>query len=123
VANIQSIEQHGSLPLRDELLTKYKPTMLELLKLPGMGPKPVALIFEANGVPTVDDLATAIDQGRLANLPRVGEKLIQKLRKGIDEYRKNSGRFHLDDAEIVAERLTLHLKDVLGFESVTPAGS
>ncbi|HZD75915.1 MAG TPA: DNA polymerase/3'-5' exonuclease PolX, partial [Acidobacteriaceae bacterium] len=123
VANIQSIEQHGSMPLRDELLTKYKPTMLELLKLPGMGPKTVALIFEATGVATVDDLAVAIDEGRLANLPRVGEKLIQKLRKGIDEYRKNSGRFHLDDAEIAAERLTLYLKDFPGIESVTPAGS
>jgi DNA polymerase (family 10) len=123
VANIQSIEQHGSMPLRDELLVKYKPTMLELLKLPGMGPKTVALIFEATGVATVDDLATAIDQGRLENLPRVGEKLVQKLRKGIDEYRKNSGRFHLDDAEIAAERLTLYLKDFPGIESVTPAGS
>jgi len=123
VANIQSIEQHGSMPLRDELLLKYNPTMLELLKLPGMGPKTVALIFEATGVATVDDLATAIDEGRLANLPRVGEKLIQKLRKGIDEYRKNSGRFHLDDAETAAERLTLYLKDFPGVESVTPAGS
>ncbi|MDQ1450582.1 MAG: polymerase [Acidobacteriaceae bacterium] len=123
VANIQSIEQHGSMPLRDELLTKYRPTMLELLKLPGMGPKTVALIFEATGVATVDDLAVAIDEGRLANLPRVGDKLIQKLRKGIDEYHKNSGRFHLDDAEIAAERLTLYLKDFPGVESITPAGS
>jgi DNA polymerase (family 10) len=123
VANIQSIEQHGSMPVRDELLTRYKPTMLELLKLPGMGPKTVALIFEATGVATVDELAVAIDQGRLADLPRVGEKLIQKLRKGIDEYRRNSGRFHLDDAETAAERLTLYLKDFPGVESVTPAGS
>ena len=123
VANIQSIETHGSMPLRDELLTRYKPTMLELLKLPGMGPKTVALIFEATGVATVDDLAVAIDEGRLADLPRIGEKLIQKLRKGIDEYRKNSGRFHLDDAEIAGERLTLYLKDFVGIESITPAGS
>lgn len=123
VANIQSIEKHGSLPLRDELLTKYKPTMLELLKLPGMGPKTVALIFEATGVATVNELALAIDEGRLANLPRVGEKLIQKLRKGIDEYRRNTGRFHIDDAETAAERLTLYLKDFPGIESITPAGS
>jgi DNA polymerase (family 10) len=123
VANIQSIETHGSMPVRDELLTRYKPTMLELLKLPGMGPKTVALIFEATGVATVDDLAVAIDEGRLADLPRIGEKLIQKLRKGIDEYRKNSGRFHLDDAEIAAERLTLYLKDFAGIESITPSGS
>src|ERR1700742_3305336 len=61
VANIQEIEKHGSLPLRDELLTRYKPTMLELLKLPGMGPKTVALVFEATGVASVDELAIAID--------------------------------------------------------------
>src|SRR5665811_1147182 len=46
-ANIQEIETRGSLKLRDELLTKYRPTMLELLKLPGMGPKTVALLWEA----------------------------------------------------------------------------
>ena len=97
--------------------------MLELLKLPGMGPKTVSLIFEATGVATVDELAVAIDEGRLADLPRVGDKLIQKLRKGIDEYRKNTGRFHLDDAETAAERLTLYLKDFPGIESITPAGS
>src|ERR1700743_1684432 len=118
-ANIQSIEQHGSMPLRDDLLTRYKPTMLELLKLPGMGPKTVSLIFEATGVASVDELAIAIDEGRLANLPRVGEKLIQKLRKGIDEYRKNTGRFHLDDVETAAEALALYLKDFAGVESVT----
>jgi DNA polymerase (family 10) len=123
VANIQAIEQHGSLPLRDELLQKYRPSMLELLKLPGMGPKTVALIFEATGVATVDELAVAIDEGRLASLPRVGDKLIQKLRKGIDEYRRNTGRFHMDDAETAAERLTLYLKDFPGIESITPAGS
>jgi DNA polymerase (family 10) len=123
VANIQDIERTGSLPLRDELLIKYRPSMLELLKLPGMGPKTVALVFEATGVASVDELAIAIDEGRLANLPRVGEKLIQKLRKGIEEYRKNTGRFHMDDVEIAAERLTLYLKEFDGIGSVTPAGS
>ena len=54
---------------------------------------------------------------------RIGEKLLQKLRKGIDEYRKNTGRFFIDDAETAAERLTLYLKEFPGVESVTPAGS
>src|SRR3984957_12250988 len=47
VANMQEIEARGSLKLRDELLTKYRPTMLELLKLPGMGPKTVSLLWES----------------------------------------------------------------------------
>ncbi|MGI8769862.1 MAG: DNA polymerase/3'-5' exonuclease PolX [Acidobacteriaceae bacterium] len=123
VANILEIEARGSLKLRDELLTKYKPSMLELLRLPGMGPKTVALVWEALEVATVDELAAAIDAGKLADLPRFGEKQIQKLRKGIDDYRKNSGRFHLDDADMAAERLALYLQEFPGIESVTPAGS
>ncbi len=123
VANILEIEERGSMKVRDELLTRYKPSMLELLRLPGMGPKTVALLWEALEVATVDELAAAIDAGKLADLPRFGEKQIQKLRKGIDDYRKNSGRFHLDDAEMAAERLTLYLQEFPGIESVTPAGS
>ncbi len=123
VANIVEIEERGSTKLRDELLTRYKATMLELLKLPGMGPKTVALMWEALGVATVDELAAAIDAGKLATLPRFGEKQIAKLRRGIEDYKKNSGRFHLDDAETAAERLALYLKEFPGIESVTPAGS
>src|ERR1700691_6573012 len=81
--NIQEIETRGSLKLRDELLTRYRPTMLELLKLPGMGPKTVALLSEALQVSDIDQLQAAIDAGKLATLPRFGEKLIEKLSRGI----------------------------------------
>jgi DNA polymerase (family 10) len=46
-ANIVDIVATGTMPLREELLKKYKPTMLELLRLPGMGPKSVALVWSA----------------------------------------------------------------------------
>src|SRR6267154_4809524 len=98
VANIQEIETRGSLKLRDELLTRYRPTMLELLKLPGMGPKTVSLLWEALQVSDIEQLQAAIDAGKLATLPRFGQKLIEKLSRGIAEYHKNSGRFLLDDA-------------------------
>ena len=122
-ANIQEIETRGSLPLRDELLTKYRPTMLELLKLPGMGPKTVALLWEALQVSDVAELELAIQEGRLQSLPRFGEKLIDKLRRGIAEYRKNTGRFRIDEAETTAERLELYLLRFEGIDRVTPAGS
>src|SRR5271170_6959123 len=121
--NIQEIETRGSLKLRDELLTRYRPTMLELLKLPGMGPKTVSLLWEALQVSDVEQLQAAIDAGKLATLPRFGQKLIDKLARGIAEYRKNSGRFLLDDAEAAAERVTLYLEQFLGVERVMPAGS
>jgi DNA polymerase (family 10) len=122
-ANIQAIESAGTLPLREELLLKYRPTMLELLRLPGMGPKTVALLWEALQVASVEDLEKAIAEGKLADLPRFGDKLIEKLRKGIADYKERSGRFLIDDAETAAEKLIAYLKGFPGIDTILPAGS
>ncbi|MGA2651690.1 MAG: DNA polymerase/3'-5' exonuclease PolX [Terracidiphilus sp.] len=122
-ANIQAIVLTGTLPLREELLQKYGAGLLELLKLPGMGPKTVALLWAAAQIGSIDQLALAIEEGRLADLPRMGEKQIEKLRKGIDEYRRSSGRYRIDVAEDAARRITAYLLAFPGIERVTPAGS
>ncbi|HUV70345.1 MAG TPA: DNA polymerase/3'-5' exonuclease PolX [Terracidiphilus sp.] len=122
-ANLQSIAESGSLPLRDELLARYGAGLLELLKLPGMGPKTVALLWDAAKISSIDALAAAIDEGRLAGLPRMGEKQIAKLRKGIEDYRRSSGRFRIDVAEEQAKRIAAYLLAFPGIERVTPAGS
>lgn len=122
-ANIQEIERAGTLPLREELLLKYRPTMLELLRLPGMGPKTVALLWDALQVASIQDLETAMAAGRLADLPRFGEKLIEKLRKGIEDYKQSSSRFLLDDAETAAKKLIAYLREFPGIETILPAGS
>jgi len=121
--NIQEIEKAGTLPLREELLTKYKPSMLELLKLPGMGPKSVLLFWEALQIASVPDLEAAIEAGKLESLPRMGAKQIEKLKKGIEEHKKNSGRFLIDDAEEAADKLIEYLRKFEGIETITPAGS
>jgi DNA polymerase (family 10) len=122
-ANIQEIEKAGTLPLREELLTKYKPGMLDLLKLPGMGPKSVALFWEALQISSIAELEAAIAAGKLESLPRIGAKQIEKLRKGIEEYKKNTGRFLIDDAETAAEKLIAYLRKFDGMDVITPAGS
>ena len=122
-ANIREIEHAGTLPLREELLAKYKPTMLELLRLPGMGPKTVALLWDALQVGSVEELEKAIAEGRLAGLPRFGDKLVEKLRKGIEDYKQNSGRFLIDVAETAAEKLIAYLREFPGFTTILPAGS
>jgi len=122
-ANLQAIAATGTLPLRDELLAKYGAGLLELLKLPGMGPKTVALLWSAAQIASIDQLAEAIEAGRLAGLPRMGEKQIEKLRKGIDDYRRSAGRFRIDVAEEAAQRIGAYLLAFPGIERVTPAGS
>ena len=122
-ANLQAIAATGTLPLREELLAKYGAGVLELLKLPGMGPKTVALLWSAAQIASIDQLAEAIEAGRLAGLPRMGEKQIEKLRKGIDDYRRSAGRFRIDVAEDAASRIAAYLLAFDGVERVAPAGS
>jgi DNA polymerase (family 10) len=122
-ANLQAIATTGSLPLRDELLARYGAGLLKLLKLPGMGPKTVALLWDAAKIASIDALAEAIDTGRLAGLPRMGTKQLEKLRKGIEDYRRSAGRFRIDVAEEEATRITAYLLAFKGIERVTPAGS
>ena len=122
-ANIVDLERTGSLPLRDELLKKYKPTMLDLLRLPGMGPKTVALLWSALEVSNMDELETAAKAGHLTKLPRFGQKQVDKILKGIEDQRKNSGRYRIDAAGEMAERITALLLQFAGIDTVTPAGS
>ncbi len=122
-ANLQAIASTGSFPLRNELLDRYGAGVLELLKLPGMGPKTVALFWDAAQIASVDGLAEAIEAGRLAGLPRMGAKQIEKLRKGIEDYRRSAGRVRIDIADAEAHRLCAYLLALHGIERVTPAGS
>lgn len=122
-AKIQSIVAHGTLAQRDELVAKYGTGILELLKLQGMGPKTISLFWSAAKVGSIDTLAEAIESGKLASLPRMGAKQLEKLRKGIEDYRRSAGRFRIDETEEAAERITAYLLAFNGFEKVTPAGS
>src|ERR1700728_4009873 len=122
-ANLQSIGATGSLPVRDELVAKYGTGVLELLKLPGMGAKTIALFWAAAKITSIDQLAEAIDAGRLASLPRMGAKQLEKLKKGMEDYRRSAGRFRIDEAEEAATRLSAYLLAFDGIERVTPAGS
>ena len=123
VANIQALLATGTMPLREELLQKYKPTMLELLRLPGMGPKTVALVWSSCQVCDIDGLEAAAKAGQLTKLPRMGEKFVTKLLKGIEDHRKNSSRFRIDKAQYHADTISNLIREFPGIDEITPAGS
>jgi DNA polymerase (family X) len=122
-ANIQALLSTGTIPLREELLQKYKPTMLELLRLPGMGPKTVALVWSACQVCDIDGLEAAAKAGHLTKLPRMGEKFVTKLLKGIEDHRRNSSRFRIDKAQQHADSISDLIRAFPGIDEITPAGS
>ncbi len=123
LANLKEIHATGQLTLRSQLLEKYHPSMLELMKIQGLGPKTIALIWSAFQVSDVDGVEKLAREGKIRTLPRMGEKHEQKLLKAIESYRRIGGRFLIDAAERLAADLATHLRQVEGVEKVTPAGS
>ncbi len=122
-ANIMEMVATGKFSVREELLAKFTPTMLDLLKLPGMGPKTVMLLWDAHRIGDINALEAAAKAGHLDKLPRFGTKQVEKILKGIEEHRRNTGRFRIDEADDAASRICSLILEFPGVETVTPAGS
>jgi DNA polymerase (family 10) len=121
--NLQELLKEGSLSVQADLLKKYHPSMLQLLKIQGLGPKTIALIWSAYQVSDVDGVEKLAREGKIRELPRMGEKHEQKLLKAIEDYRRISGRFLIDTAEAEAKKLTDYLAKFSGIDKITTAGS
>jgi DNA polymerase (family 10) len=124
IANVLGeIVQRGSFERRDQMLERYPPTALELLKIQGLGPKSIALLIEHYRVTTIDDLERICQEQKLRLLPRMGAKLEEKVLRSIAAYRKRSGRFLLNFAMRTAEEFTAYLMEGGGITRIQPAGS
>jgi DNA polymerase (family 10) len=123
LVNLQELFKDGSLSVQADLLKKYHPSMLQLLKIQGLGPKTIALIWSAYQICDVDGVEKLAREGKIRELPRMGEKHEQKLLKAIEDYRRISGRFLIDAAEAAANKLTEYLAKFPGIDRITPAGS
>ena len=120
---LAEIAQRGSFERRDEMLAKYPASALELLKIQGLGPKSIALLYEHHGVRSVDDLERICREQKLRALPRMGAKLEEKVLRSIEAYRKRAGRYLLSFGQRVADELMGEFKALPGIEKVEAAGS
>jgi DNA polymerase (family 10) len=120
---LQEILSSGSCERRDILLQKFPPGALEFLKIQGLGPKGIALIFEHHRIGTIDELERLCLEQKIRKLPRMGAKLEEKVLRSIAQYRQRTGRYLLSYAEGIAQELAEVFRQVPGVEAVTPAGS
>src|SRR6201997_1064227 len=121
--NMQEILKEGRLAVHAELLKKYHPSMLQLLKIQGLGPKTIALIWSAYQVSDIDGVEKLAREGKIRILPRMGEKHEQKLLKAIEDYKRIGGRFLIDAAETECEKLKAYIEKFKDIDKITPAGS
>lgn len=122
--HIQEILRTGDYHLRQQLLKKYPPSILELLNLQSLGPKRVALIWKKFRVATVEELEKLARAGRLRDLPGFGEKSEQNILKACELYRRVSGRFLLHMADQTATALLAYFRELgSAIADVAAAGS
>jgi DNA polymerase (family X) len=122
-AKIAEFRETGSIGALEELRSRIPPGVLELTKVPGLGPKRALQLNRDLGVESVDDLAAAITDGRLDGLAGFGAKSEERIGNGIEVYRQGRERVLLDVASHTATTMVAALSAVSGCQRCAYAGS
>lgn len=124
-AKIREQIETGTIAKLETLRAAHPPGKRDLLKVPGLGPKGVELLASELGITDLDGLRAALDDGRVAGLPGMGERTADNLRDSIERMGLSSKqrRVPLVDALPIAEHIVDVLDDVPGVERVAFAGS
>ena len=120
---ITAIVTTGELPLRKELASKLPAGLLDLLRIPGLGPKRVNLLYKKLKVKSAADLAAALDKGKVQKLKGFGPKMEEKMRAGIGQAQVGERRLLLNEAEAQATALVAYLQAGGGIGQIEVAGS
>lgn len=113
----------GKLTFYDRLIQEVPLSLAEMLTVPDLGPKRVALVWKKLNITTLQELETAARTGRLRNLAGLGEKTEAKILTGIEARRRAVGRLPLGQAWPVAQDILKYLRLLPGVKSADVAGS
>ena len=113
----------GGLAFYDRLSTEVPPSLVEILRIPGLGPKTVRQLNMELGIETLADLRTAAESGRLQGLRGMSSKTEALVLEGIARLDERSDRMRLDRAEELVTSLIDGLSELPGVRSMEPAGS
>jgi DNA polymerase (family 10) len=122
-AKIAEYRDTGTIAALEELRTQIPPGVLELTRVPGLGPKRALQLNRDLGVESVEDLAAVITAGRLDELAGFGAKSAERIASGIEVYRQGRERVLLDVATGVATTMVAVLSAVPGCQRCVYAGS
>src|SRR5437016_8949585 len=120
---ITEIVTKGELALRKQLAAKLPAGLLDLLRIPGLGPKRVKLLYKKLKVKSASDLSKALDQGKIQKLKGFGPKIEEKMRAGLGQAQVTERRMLLNEAETQATALVAYLQAGGGVRQIAVAGS
>jgi len=107
----------------DALRAKTPPGLLDMLRIPGFGPKKAKAVHEHLAIATIEALETACREGKVASLKGFGPKTEQNILAGIEQFKKTAGQFRADVARALADPILETLSALQAVKRCSVAGS
>ena len=121
---IAEMVETDSLRYYDNLKTEFPDGILEVMQIPGLGPKTVRRLWQDLGVTDIPGLQATIDDGSLASLPRLGKKTAENIARQIQFQRSQSKRMPIARAQPICDRLIGSLQEQCpSIRRIVPGGS
>ena len=120
---LAELSRTGHLAFYDRLVAEVPTGLLGLLRVPGVGPKTVRILYESLGIDGLDELRRAAQAGRLRTVKGLSEKTEASILAGIASLETRSNRMLLGVAEALVDGLVAELSTIPGVRRVEPAGS
>ena len=120
---IREIAHTGDCAIRRELLTEFPATLLEVLRLQGVGPKTVAILYRELRITSLDDLTAAAKAGRIRSVKGMGAKKELLILQAIEEQQRHAGRHLLSRATETADGIVAYLKALAPAADIVTVGS
>ncbi len=122
-AKIREYLETGRVAKHDELKRDIPVGFLELLRVPGLGPKKAKMFSDKLKIKGIDDLEAAIHTGRLGGLPGIQKKTEENILKGIELIKRGTDRRPLGRVLPLAEDIVRRMKDAAPVDKIEVAGS
>ncbi len=123
IKRIEEVVETGHIALYDELVETTPPIKLEMMRIPGVGPKKINAIYNQLHVTSIPDLVEACKEDKVAVLPGFGKKTQDKILQGIAFLAQHAGRFLYPVAEEESSHIYAALKELPEIVRLQVAGS
>ena len=120
---IEEVLETGSITMLDELREQIPGGVLAMVRIPGMGPKKAAALFNELGINSLDMLRAACEADKVASLKGFGKKTQEKILAGIDLAASAHIRMYWAHADEIVQELLAHMRKLKGIRQIEVAGS
>jgi DNA polymerase (family 10) len=121
--HIEELIKTGKLRSHEALIKKFPKSLLEMMSVPGIGPKTSILLFKRLKIDSIEKLEKAARSGKLEKLPGIRAKKIANILSGIELKKRHIGRFSIGDALPLAESIVKQLGTLKEVDQIVPCGS